>query len=151
MPPRARETPKRQNGGRSPLQTDSSSGNTGARGEQRAEGQEQTEAQQHQTGTELPAINEEETEKEGEREEKEHDYGDWHSQSDADSQASERRRGNAGTTPAPGPRERRSGDGNPVVGEPAPQGKRAPVVNYRMEIEGPRGDISLACDCVPDT
>ena len=149
MPPRTRSTPKRRTEGRTPRQTDSTSGNTGARGAQRAEGQEQTEAQQHQTGTDLPAIIEDETEVEGEREEKEHDYGDWYSQGDAESQASGLRRSNAGSTPAPGQRERRSGDGSPSSSEPAPQGRRAPVVNYRMEIEGPRGDISLTCDCVP--
>ena len=92
MPPRARKTPKRQTGGRSPLQTDSSSGNTGARGAQRAEGQEQTEAQQHQTGSNLPAIVEDEAEVEGEREEKQHDHGEWDSQGDAGSQASDHRR-----------------------------------------------------------
>ena len=71
---------------------------------------------------------------EDQEEEKEGEARRHSGDEDAMSPESRRRHHNAGQTPAP---EHESPGG----------AKKVPLINYRLELQGPRGDISLTCSC----
>ena len=111
-------------------------------------------------------IEEEENSEHEEQEEGREEGAQSHSEDeDAMSPDSSRRHQNAGQTPAPehespAPEHGSPGDTWSSSGwyhnasqTPAPEHespvktKKMPMINYRVELQGPRGDISLTCNC----
>ena len=101
---------------------------------------------------------EEDSGHEEQEEEKEEEAQNHSGNDDAMSPDSSRRHHNAGQTPAP---EHESPGGTwssfgwfqnagqtPAPEHESPGGaKKVPLINYRLELQGPRGDISLTCNC----
>jgi hypothetical protein len=134
-------------------------------GEEEREQQDNTrmegEESSGQEEQEEEGVEQEEEREEQEEEQEEESEGEAQDQGGSDddrSPNSRKRHHNAGRTPAPehgSPGEPWSSFGGfhntsrtPAPKRESPGGnERVPVVNYRLEIQGPRGDISLTCNC----